>query len=74
MSKIRTTRAAEGHARKLQEMELSASMPEGPKDEWKLSKFKNVKCKLVLPGTNKKRPVQKVVRAMEEAQAAAPEA
>merc|ERR1712093_467075 len=60
MSKIRTTRAAEGHARKLQEMELSASMPEGKKEEWKLSKFKNVKCKLVLPG--KKGPEQKVVR------------
>jgi hypothetical protein len=68
-SKIRTTRAAEGHARKLQEMELSASMPEGKKEEWKLSKFKNVKCKLVLPG--RKGPEQKMVRPMEDA---APEA
>lgn len=67
-SKIRTTRAAEGHARKLQEMELSASMP-AQKEEWKLSKFKNVKSKLVMPGT--KGPVQKTVRPMEEA---APEA
>lgn len=66
MSKIRTTRAAEGHARKLQEMELAASMPEGKKEEWKLSKFKNVKCKLVLPGT-KKGPIQKTVNPYEGA-------
>jgi hypothetical protein len=73
MSKIRTTRAAEGHARKLQEMELGASLEGSKKEPFKLSKFKNVKCKLVLPGgsTASRVPVQRMVQPMAES---APEA
>jgi hypothetical protein len=64
MSKIRTTRAAEGHARKLQEIERSASAGDLKKEPFKLSKFKNVKGKLVFPGSSRM-PEQKVVRPME---------
>ena len=49
MGKIRTTKAAEGHAKKLMEPEDT-----GHKEPFKLSKFKHVKSKMgSLPGTRK---------------------
>lgn len=52
-TKIRTTKAAEGHAKKVMQ-------PTAAKDlsKFKLSKFANVKGKLVLPGPNDKAKAQ----------------
>merc|ERR1712072_893582 len=57
MGKIRTTKAAEGHAKKLME-----PLETTHKEPFKLSKFKHVKSKMgSLPGTRK--PASQVVQA-----------